>query len=64
MNSLAAIAGDVFETGKTYSEKDFADAASSQPYTKSKILAEKTAWDFVKEHNTLELAVINPGWLD
>ena len=33
-SSVAAIAGDEFQTGKVYSEKDFAVASVSQPYTK------------------------------
>ncbi len=61
-SSIAAIAGDEFITGKIYSENDFADPEISQPYTKSKILSEKAAWNFVKENdNFFELAVINPG---
>lgn len=40
---------------------DFSIAENSQPYTKSKILAEKAAWDYVKENNNFELVVINPG---
>lgn len=65
-SSLAAIAGDEFTTGKIYSEKDWGNPDISQPYTKSKILAEKAAWKFVKERQEknepcFELAVINPG---
>jgi nucleoside-diphosphate-sugar epimerase len=40
-SSVAAVAGDEFTDGKTYTEKDFADPEKSQPYTKSKIMAEK-----------------------
>lgn len=37
------------------------DAPDVQPYIKSKILAERAAWDFIKrEGGALELAVINP----
>lgn len=63
-SSLAAIAGDEYEHDKLYSEKDFSSTLNAQPYTKSKILAEKAAWDFVKENNNcFELAVINPGFI-
>lgn len=33
-SSVAAIAGDDFQTGKVYSETDFSIASVSQPYTK------------------------------
>jgi nucleoside-diphosphate-sugar epimerase len=48
-SSIAAIAGDEFITDKVYSESDLSDPSISQPYTKSKILSEKAAWDFVEE---------------
>ncbi|RNA23968.1 NADPH-dependent aldehyde reductase ARI1-like isoform X1, partial [Brachionus plicatilis] len=49
----------------TFSEKDWNDPENAMPYTKSKILAEKFAWDFVEEkkkkgEKCFELAVINP----
>jgi nucleoside-diphosphate-sugar epimerase len=37
------------------------DAPDVQPYTKSKTLAERAAWDFIaREGGALELAVVNP----
>lgn len=64
--SLAAIAGDEFDSNKTYTEADWADPKVSQPYTKSKILAEKAAWEFIenrKKNNEpcFEFSVINPS---
>ena len=34
---------------KVYTEDDWADTETKDGYTKSKILAEKAAWDFLKE---------------
>lgn len=50
---------------KVFTEKDWNDPETSPPYVKSKILAEKCAWDFVAEkkkkcEKCFELAVINP----
>jgi nucleoside-diphosphate-sugar epimerase len=44
-----------------FTEKDWTDlsAGSVAPYTKSKTLAERAAWDFIAS-NGIELAVINP----
>ena len=62
-SSMVAIIGDEWTTGKVYSENDFSDA-----YTKSKILAERAAWDFVKERkkanqSCFDLVVMNPGFI-
>jgi len=50
--------------GKTtaYTEQDWTDLSKPvPPYQKSKTLAEKDAWDFIKKDgNGLELAVVNP----
>jgi len=67
-SSIAAIAGDAFETDRMYTEKDWPDLNSLKPYSKSKVLAEKAAWDFVQERKKssfpcFELAVINPGYI-
>ncbi|CAN5500047.1 aldehyde reductase [soil metagenome] len=46
-----------------FDENDWTDVTGSdvQPYTKSKTLAERAAWDFIeKEGNGLELSVVNP----
>ena len=46
-----------------FTEEDWTDAGAAdvQPYTKSKTLAERAAWDFIrKDGGALELSVINP----
>ncbi|KAJ3127795.1 hypothetical protein HK098_005794 [Nowakowskiella sp. JEL0407] len=48
--------------GHVFGEDDWANLDKVDGYVKSKILAERAAWDFVKEHNeNFSLAVINPG---
>ena len=49
---------------REYSEADFPDPSriTMQPYPKSKTLAERAAWDFVKE-GEFELRVVNPGFV-
>ncbi|KAA9007084.1 NAD-dependent epimerase/dehydratase family protein [Histidinibacterium aquaticum] len=37
------------------------DHPTASPYVKSKTLAEKAAWDFVKEHPEIKLTTIHPG---
>ncbi|XP_038050902.1 cinnamoyl-CoA reductase 1-like, partial [Patiria miniata] len=49
--------------GVDVSEKDWPEPAKLDPYAKSKTLAEKAAWDFVKElkdEEKIELVVLNP----
>ena len=63
-SSVVAISGAL--RGGHYTEDDWADVSEDYvgPFAKSKILAEKAAWDFVnslKGDNTLELVVLNPG---
>ncbi|GIY35260.1 cinnamoyl-CoA reductase 1 [Caerostris darwini] len=66
-SSIVAIHGEmVMEEGKEYTEGDWTNTESSSldAYSKSKTLAERAAWDFVKElpeDKKFELAVINPG---
>lgn len=65
-SSCAAVFGDQFIGNNTYTEKDWPNVTNLYPYTKSKILAEKAAWDFVKEkekknESCFQLAVVNPG---
>ena len=62
-SSVAAIF-DTLEEKTYYDETDWSDPEnpSISHYAKSKTLAEKAAWDFVKnEDNPFELAVINPA---
>ena len=41
-------------TDKVYTEADWAEVDSAEPLVKSVILAEKAAWDFVKELTGLQ----------
>jgi dihydroflavonol-4-reductase len=50
--------------GRSYTEADWSDATSpsATPYAKSKTLAERAAWDFVKESGgAIDLTCINPS---
>lgn len=63
-SSVAAVAGDNFKNLYTYTENDWPDLKDQQAYTKSKIMAEKSAWDFMKENNpNFILTTINPGYV-
>ncbi len=67
-SSVVAVSGDSVVQNKTYTENDWSDLTNLSPYPKSKTLAEKAAWDFVKEREKankpcFELAVINPGFV-
>ncbi len=66
-SSVAAVAfGHDKDATEVYSEKDWSNADNCDPYPKSKTLAEKAAWDFVKAlpaDKRFELAVINPGFV-
>lgn len=60
--------GTPYRAGKTYSELDWSDpdgkGAPVTAYMRSKILAEKAAWDFIqKEGGEMQLAVVNPGMI-
>lgn len=49
-----------------FTEKDWSNLAISKPYPKSKHLAEKAAWDFLKElpkEEQFELVTVNPGFV-
>lgn len=64
-SSVAAItSGHPDSPGRIYTEADWSDAASPtiSPYSLSKTLAERAAWDFIAEDRSgMRLAVINPG---
>ncbi|GAB6018891.1 hypothetical protein CHUAL_000549 [Chamberlinius hualienensis] len=66
-SSITAVHGDInSEENKVYTEEDWTnpESPSLDNYAKSKTLAEKAAWDFVKElkdDEKFELVVINPG---
>lgn len=65
-SSQAAISyGVAFENGRVFTEVDWSDpdgkGSPITPYAKSKTLAEKAAWDYIKrEGGDLELTVVNP----
>lgn len=51
-----------------FNEKDWPELANTRPYSKSKTLAERAAWNFINEKKKnnepcFELAVINPGYI-
>ena len=60
-SSVAAFHGDHAE-GHVLDESDWSEKvnAGADAYAKSKLLAEKEAWDYVKDHPALELVAINP----
>ncbi|MEE9381288.1 MAG: aldehyde reductase [Hyphomonadaceae bacterium] len=63
-SSMAAIAyGEKKSNSYVFSEKDWTDVNTPglDAYVKSKTIAERAAWDFVKENGGPELSVINPG---
>jgi len=66
-SSVAAVAyGHEHSTGRVLDEEDWSVPDKCEAYQKSKTLAEKAAWDFVKglpEAQRFELAVINPGFV-
>jgi dihydroflavonol-4-reductase len=61
-SSFAAIGYSPKPSGTPYDESDWTDPSqANSPYTKSKTLAERAAWEFAAQHsNQPELAVINP----
>lgn len=65
-SSFAAIGYGRPDPGRPYTEEDWTDlsAPNLPPYTRSKTVAERAAWDFVdrveRESGGLELAVVNP----
>ena len=67
-SSIAAIScggtGHPHRDNHVYTEEDWSPPDACAPYEKSKTLAEKAAWDFVKElpsEKKFDLTVINPG---
>lgn len=61
-SSFAAV-GDTFDGTESFNETHWSDTTNSKMsfYAKSKTLAEKAAWNYVKENDTnLKLTVINP----
>jgi nucleoside-diphosphate-sugar epimerase len=66
-SSFAAIGYGHPDRTEPFTESDWSnvDDPSIPPYQKSKTLAERAAWDFIKEHQAsggkMELSVVNPG---
>jgi nucleoside-diphosphate-sugar epimerase len=63
-SSVAAVRGSVDRSSVPLTEDEWTDPDSPKltPYAKSKTLAERAAWDFVRERGEIEkLAVVNPG---
>jgi dihydroflavonol-4-reductase len=63
-SSVAAVRGGVKSAPVPLTEADWTDGDNTtlQPYTRSKALAERAAWDLVAERGeTAKLAVVNPG---
>jgi nucleoside-diphosphate-sugar epimerase len=50
---------------KVFNEEDWAIEATCPPYPKSKLMAERAAWDFIKSipERNLEIVVINPSYI-
>lgn len=66
--SCSSTFGDRFENNRVYTEKDWPYFRRLRPYAKSKVVAERAAWEFVKERKEkklpcFELAVVNPGYV-
>jgi nucleoside-diphosphate-sugar epimerase len=66
-SSVAAVAyGHKERIDRPLDENDWSVADNCEAYQKSKTLAERAAWDFMSKlpaSSTLELAVINPGFV-
>ena len=62
-SSVAAVRGSVDQSSAPLTEADWTDPDGDiTPYTRSKTIAERAAWDFVKERGESEkLATVNPG---
>jgi dihydroflavonol-4-reductase len=63
-SSVAAVRGGVTSAPAPLTEADWTDGDNTalQPYTRSKALAERAAWDLAAERGeTAKLAVVNPG---
>jgi len=63
-SSVAAVGGSTSRSPAPLTEQDWTDADNPKltPYTRSKTIAERAAWDLVEERGEVEkLAVVNPG---
>jgi dihydroflavonol-4-reductase len=65
-SSIAAVRGGVTQSSVPLTEEAWTDSDNLDltPYARSKTIAERAAWDLVKERGEVEkLAVVNPGAL-
>lgn len=61
MTSSYAAIGYSPKSDPSYTEADWTDPRGTlQPYIKSKVVAERAAWDFVEAQGGMELTVVNP----
>lgn len=62
MTSSYAAVGYTLKPDNRYSESDWTDPDTPglPAYHRSKVLAERAAWEYVRTHGDIELAVINP----
>jgi nucleoside-diphosphate-sugar epimerase len=63
-SSVAAVSGGRSPASGPLTERDWSDPDNPKltPYARSKTIAERAAWDFVRERGETEkLAVVNPG---
>ncbi|MFF9458375.1 NAD-dependent epimerase/dehydratase family protein [Streptomyces flaveolus] len=62
MTSSYAAVGYTVKSGDHYTEEDWTDpdTVGLPAYHKSKVLAERAAWDHVRTHGGVELTVVNP----
>ena len=68
-SSIAAIYGDNIDMQEMGIDKfdeshfNISSSLTHQPYSFSKVLAEKIAWDIAKNRKTWDLVVVNPGFI-
>lgn len=63
-SSTAAITGGLPCRDTPFTEEDWGNLEHSEPYEKSKIAAERAAWDWVRtENDSPELAAVNPSFV-
>ena len=62
-SSVAAVSGNSKGDSALQTADDWTDVnhPTANPYAKSKTLAEQAAWDFVREHDEMELVTIQPA---
>ena len=63
-SSYLAISHNEYKDHNFFDEKQWSDVKACEPYSKSKVLAEQAAWDFLEslnEKDRFQLVVLNPG---